>query len=117
MGDLIFLEILLGIRNDSDYRLTKQTLMTLGRFELFGEGKPEKCAENYRAPAKKEPPSEKQLTTLLRLSTSNDECRCYLLIGTSFRSLTTLVRSLHCRKHNVEAKRRGFAAIVGVRGA
>lgn len=53
MGDLIFLEILQGIRNDNDYRLTKQTLMTLGRLELFGEGMPEKCAENYRALRKK----------------------------------------------------------------
>lgn len=53
MGDLIFLEILRGIRNDSDYRLTKQTLMTLGRLELFGEGMPEKCAENYRVLRKK----------------------------------------------------------------
>lgn len=53
MGDLIFLEILQGIRNDSEYSLTKQTLMTLGRLELFGEGMPEKCAENYRALRKK----------------------------------------------------------------
>ena len=37
-GDLIFLEILQGIRNDREYRLTQQTLMTLGRLELFGEG-------------------------------------------------------------------------------
>ncbi len=49
MGDLIFLEILQGIRNDSEYRLTKQTLMTLDRLEVFGEGLPEKCAENDRA--------------------------------------------------------------------
>lgn len=53
MGDLIFLEILQGIRNDSDYLLTKQTLMTLGRLELFGKGMPEKCAANYRALRKK----------------------------------------------------------------
>jgi predicted nucleic acid-binding protein len=49
MGDLIFLEILQGIRNDRQYRLTKQTLLTLGRIEMFGEGMPEKCADNYRA--------------------------------------------------------------------
>ncbi len=53
MGDLIFLEILQGIRNDSEYHLTKQTLMTLDRLELFGEGMTEKCAENYRALRKK----------------------------------------------------------------
>ncbi len=48
MGDLIFLEILQGIRNDRDYLRTKQTLSTLDRFEMFGQGMPEKCAENYR---------------------------------------------------------------------
>jgi len=53
MGDLIFLEILQGIRDDREYRLTKQTLLTLGRLEMFGTGMPEKCAENYRALRKK----------------------------------------------------------------
>lgn len=54
LGDLIFLEILQGIKNDREYRLTKQTLLTLGRLELFGKGMPEKCAENYRTIRKKE---------------------------------------------------------------
>ncbi|MCB0197046.1 MAG: PIN domain nuclease [Anaerolineae bacterium] len=49
MGDLIFLEILQGIRNDREYRTTKQALSTLDRLEMFGQGMPEKCAENYRA--------------------------------------------------------------------
>lgn len=53
MGDLIFLEILQGIRDDRDYRLTKQTLLTLEPLEMFGEGMSEKCAENYRALRKK----------------------------------------------------------------
>lgn len=53
MGDLIFLEILQGIRNDREYRTTKQSLMTLDRLEMFGKGMPEKCAENYRALRKK----------------------------------------------------------------
>ena len=53
MGDLIFLEILQGIRDDREYRTTKQTLMTLDRLEMFGHGLPEKCAENYRALRKK----------------------------------------------------------------
>jgi len=53
MGDLIFLEILQGIRDDRQYRLTKQTLLTLGRIEMFGEGMPDKCADNYRALRKK----------------------------------------------------------------
>ena len=49
MGDLIFLEILQGIRDDRQYRKTRQTLMTLDLLELFGQGMPEKCADNYRA--------------------------------------------------------------------
>ncbi|EMR12001.1 PilT protein domain-containing protein [Methylophaga lonarensis MPL] len=53
MGDLIFLEILQGIRDDREYRTTKQSLMTLDRLEMFGKGMPEKCAENYRALRKK----------------------------------------------------------------
>ena len=53
MGDLIFLEILQGIRDDREYRTTKQTLLTLDRVEMFGQGMPEKCAENYRALRKK----------------------------------------------------------------
>ncbi len=53
MGDLIFLEILQGIRDDREYHMTKQSLMTLHRLEMFGKGMPEKCAENYRALRKK----------------------------------------------------------------
>lgn len=53
MGDLIFLEILQGIRDDREYRTTKKTLMTLDRLEMFGQGMPEKCADNYRALRKK----------------------------------------------------------------
>jgi predicted nucleic acid-binding protein len=53
LGDLIFLEILQGIRDDKAYRTTKKSLMTLNRFEMFGKGMPEKCAENYRALLKK----------------------------------------------------------------
>lgn len=53
MGDLIFLEILQGIREDREYLKTKQALSTLDRFEMFGQGMPEKCAENYRSLRKK----------------------------------------------------------------
>ena len=53
MGDLIFLEILQGIRDDRQYRLTRQTLLTLGRMEMFGEGMPDKCADSYRVLRKK----------------------------------------------------------------
>ncbi len=53
MGDLIFLETLQGIRDDREYRKTKQTLMMLDLFQMFGQGMPEKCAKNYRALRKK----------------------------------------------------------------
>ena len=53
MGDLIFLEILQGIRSDNQYHLTKQALSALDNFEMFGQGMAEKCAENYRALRKK----------------------------------------------------------------
>lgn len=53
MGDLILLEILQGIQHDREYRTTQQTLATLDRLEMFGQGMPEKCAENYRALRKK----------------------------------------------------------------
>lgn len=53
IGDLIFLEILQGIRNDRDYRATKQTLLTLEQYEMFGKEMAEQCAENYRALRKK----------------------------------------------------------------
>ena len=49
MGDLIFLEILQGIRSDRDYRATRRSLSTVDRLELFGRGMPERCADNYRA--------------------------------------------------------------------
>lgn len=53
IGDLIFLEILQGIRNDKDYRKTKQSLLTLDQYEMFGKEMAEKCADNYRALRKK----------------------------------------------------------------
>jgi predicted nucleic acid-binding protein len=53
MGDLIFLEILQGIHNGRDYRTTRQTLLTLDQYEMFGKGMVEKCADNYRALRKK----------------------------------------------------------------
>lgn len=53
MGDLILLEILQGIQHDREYRTTQRTLATLDRLEMFGQGMPEKCAENYRALRKK----------------------------------------------------------------
>src|SRR5690606_21366267 len=49
IGDLIFLEILQGIRNDKHYRQTKQSLLALNQYEMFGKEMAGKCADNYRA--------------------------------------------------------------------
>ena len=59
IGDLIFLEILQGIRNDKQYRQTKQSLLTLDQYEMFGKEMAIKCADNYRALRKKASRSEK----------------------------------------------------------
>jgi len=53
IGDLIFLEILQGIRNDKDYKKTKAMLSTLDQCEMLRLGMVEKCAEHYRALRKK----------------------------------------------------------------
>ncbi len=53
IGDLIFLEILQGFKNDKDYELAKSTLGTLEQYEMFGHAQALKSAENYRALRKK----------------------------------------------------------------
>lgn len=53
IGDLIFLEILQGFKNDKDYELAKSTLGTLEQYEMFGHAQALKAAENYRALRKK----------------------------------------------------------------
>nr|WP_299241822.1 PIN domain nuclease [uncultured Halomonas sp.] len=53
LGDLIFLEILQGIRDDKQYHQTKQSLLPLDQYEMFGKDMALKCAENYRALCKR----------------------------------------------------------------
>lgn len=53
IGDLIFLEILQGFKNDRDFRNAKTTLETLDQYEMFGHRMALKSAENYRALRKK----------------------------------------------------------------
>lgn len=53
IGDLIFLEILQGFKNDRDFLKAKTTLETLDHFEMFGHSMALKSAENYRALRKK----------------------------------------------------------------
>ncbi len=49
IGDLIFLEILQGFRNDKDYEQARDMLLALDRYEMFGHKMVVKCAENYRS--------------------------------------------------------------------
>ncbi len=53
MGDLIFLEILQGFRDDKEFNRAKKTLATLDQYELFGSHMVDKCAHNYRFLRKK----------------------------------------------------------------
>ncbi len=53
IGDLIYLEILQGIRSDADYQRTKSTLGKLEQHAMLGREMVELCAENYRALRKK----------------------------------------------------------------
>ena len=53
IGDVIFLEILQGIRKDDEFRKTKMRLEMLDRYEMFGHRMVDKCAENYRRLRKK----------------------------------------------------------------
>lgn len=48
MGDLIFLEILQGFRDDQQYEAVRQQLAKLERYELFGDAMVLPCAQNYR---------------------------------------------------------------------
>lgn len=53
IGDIIFLEILQGFRNDFEYKRVRSRLATLDRYELLGNDMIFKCADNYRALRKK----------------------------------------------------------------
>lgn len=53
MGDLIFLEILQGIREEKDFQQVKSKLSLLDQYILFSPQMVVKCADNYRALRKK----------------------------------------------------------------
>lgn len=53
MGDLIFLEILQGIRNDQEYQKVKSQLKKLDQYNLLNPSMVFQCAENYRTLRKK----------------------------------------------------------------
>jgi hypothetical protein len=53
IGDIIFLEILQGFRNDKDYKLARAKLGVLDHYEMLGQDMVIKCANNYRLLRKK----------------------------------------------------------------
>jgi predicted nucleic acid-binding protein len=53
LGDIIFLEILQGIKNDKEFERTKRSLGTLEQHQLLGKDLVIKCAENFRFLRKK----------------------------------------------------------------
>ena len=53
IGDIVFLEILQGFKNDSDYNKTRIQLSQFDQYELFGQHMIEKCASNFRYLRKK----------------------------------------------------------------
>ena len=53
MGDLIFLEILQGFKNDKDYRQAKNALQALGQYEMLNSELALISADNYRQLRKK----------------------------------------------------------------
>lgn len=48
IGDIIFLEILQGFRNDKDYKMARTKLNALDHYKIFGPDMVIKCADNYR---------------------------------------------------------------------
>lgn len=53
IGDLIFLEVLQGIKSEREYHKTRTALATLEQYEMFGHSMIEKCAKNFRFLRKK----------------------------------------------------------------
>lgn len=49
IGDIIFLEILQGFRNDTHYKQARSTLDTLDQCQMLGNEMVVECANNYRA--------------------------------------------------------------------
>jgi len=53
IGDLIFLEVLQGIKSEREYNKTRAALAILEQYEIFGHSMVEKCANNFRFLRKK----------------------------------------------------------------
>ncbi|MEQ9105727.1 MAG: PIN domain nuclease [Rhodothermales bacterium] len=53
IGDIILVEILQGIRSDTDYRKTKSRLASLTTFDMLGASRAVQCANYFRMLRKK----------------------------------------------------------------
>lgn len=53
LGDIIYLEILQGIKNDKEFDKTQKSLSTLEQYPLLGTDMVTKCAANFRFLRKK----------------------------------------------------------------
>lgn len=53
MGDLIFLEILQGIRDEGQYKEVKNKISLLDQYSMFGPSMVSRCANNFRYLRKK----------------------------------------------------------------
>jgi predicted nucleic acid-binding protein len=49
VGDIILTEVLQGFRDDAQYKLAKQTMISLPVFEMLGQAMAIRSAENYRS--------------------------------------------------------------------
>lgn len=49
IGDFILLEVLQGFRNDKDYEIAKELLLSLDVLEMLGKDLSLKASQNYRA--------------------------------------------------------------------
>jgi predicted nucleic acid-binding protein len=49
VGDIILTEVLQGFRDDAQYKLAKETMLSLPVFEMLGQALAIRSAENYRS--------------------------------------------------------------------
>lgn len=65
LGDLMLAEVLQGFRSDKDYRVAKKLLLDFPIYEILGEKRAIKAAENFRALRKKGITVRKTTDTLI----------------------------------------------------
>ena len=65
LGDLMLAEVLQGFRSDRDYKTAKRLLLELPIYEILGEKRAIKAAENFRALRKRGITIRKTTDTLI----------------------------------------------------